>query len=349
MKAARWFGRRDLRVCEVPEPHPGPREVKIEVKWCGICGSDVAEYEKGPMFMPKGPHPVTGKAPPITVGHEFSGVIVEMGEDVAGFEIGDRVVVDPYVTCGKCFWCMKKEGGSLCRYLNIIGFFSDGGFANYVCVPASHVYKIGSLSYDVAALAQPTVLGIHITKRANLTGDETALVVGAGPIGLSIIQAAKALGAQVIATEISSKRKEFARKIGADVVLDPKETDINKYVLELTDGIGADVAFECVGSEQTLKNCLDLARKGGRVVLVGFSDKPIPISVNELIRTKRSVIGTLGYGDEFPEAIKLLQETENVSRELITAKIKLDEIVEKGYEELIKNRDSHVKILVAPV
>jgi (R,R)-butanediol dehydrogenase/meso-butanediol dehydrogenase/diacetyl reductase len=338
MKAARWYGKGDIRICDVPEPQPAKGEVKIEVKWCGICGSDMGIYEKGPIMEVK---------PPVTLGHEFSGDVVEVGEGVEGFEVGDRVVVDPYVTCGECFWCKKGEGGSLCNQLNIIGYLSDGGFARYACVPARQTYKIGSLSYDVAALTQPTVLGVHITKRANLKKGETALIMGAGPVGIANIQAAKALGAKVIAVEICRTRREFAKKMGADLVLDPQEVNVSKEVLKHTT-LGVDVAFECVGKEATMKTCFELTRKGGRVVAVGFSDASFPITVNELIKAKQSIIGTLGYGDEFAWAIKILQETEEKARELITAKIKLEEIVDKGFKELINNRDKHIKILVSP-
>jgi (R,R)-butanediol dehydrogenase/meso-butanediol dehydrogenase/diacetyl reductase len=339
MKAARWYGKKDIRICEVSEPKPQQGEVKIEVKWCGICGSDIGMYEKGPIMHVE---------PPVTVGHEFSGNIVELGDNVSDLEIGERVVVDPYVTCGKCFWCKKKEGGSLCKQLNIIGYLRDGGFAKYVVVPKKQVHKIGTLSYEVAALTQPTVLGVHMTKRAYLKSNETALIIGAGPVGLANIQAAKVLGARVIAVELSNLRKEFAKKLGADIILDPKEVNISDEILKLTDGIGVDVAFECVGSEPTMKTCFEMTRKGGRIIAIGFSEKLFPVTVNELIKAKQSIIGILGYGDEFPQTIKILQATEEKARSLITAKINLTEIIEKGYNELLRNKDKHIKILVSP-
>jgi (R,R)-butanediol dehydrogenase/meso-butanediol dehydrogenase/diacetyl reductase len=340
MKAARWYGQGDLRICEVREPQPAEGEVKIEVKWCGICGSDMEMYEKGPII------PVEA---PLTVGHEFSGEVVEIGEGVSGFVGGERVVVDPYVTCGRCFWCKNKEGGSLCRELSVIGYTSDGGFAKYVSVPAKQVHKIGRLSYEVAALTQPTVLGVHIAKRARLKSDENALVIGAGPVGLATIQAAKALGARVISVDLSGMRREFARKMGADLVLNPKVSDVREEVLKQTEGIGVDVAFECVGREATMETAVELTRRGGRIVAVGFSGNPFPLTVNQLITAKQSIIGMLGYEDEFSQAISILEETEERTRELITAKIELDEIIEKGYNELINNKDKHIKILVSPV
>lgn len=348
MRAARWYGRGDVRICDVPEPQVIPGHVKIEVKWCGICGSDVAEYLKGPMFMPAGVHPVTGCAPPITVGHEFSGVIVELGDDVSNFAVGDRVVVDPYAICGECFWCRRKEGGSLCERLNIIGFFSDGGFAKYVVVPGKQAYHIGDLSFDVAALTQLTVLGVHITRSAMLKAGETALIIGAGPIGLANLQAGKNIGAKVIIAELSEARRRVAREFKADMVLDPRKDDIAEAVLNETEGRGADVALECVGNESTMHTCFELTRKGGRIVAIGFSEALFPTKVNDLIKTKRKVIGTLGYGDEFGATVELLQKTEHTAREMITARIQLEDIVDKGYEELVEHKDKHIKILVKP-
>ncbi len=339
MKAARWYGQGDLRLDDVPEPQPGEGEVKIKVKWCGICGSDIGMFEKGPVM------PVEA---PLTVGHEFSGEIVEVGPGVSGFMGGERVVVDPYVTCGLCFWCKKQEGGSLCRSLRIIGYTCDGGFAKYVSVPAKQVHKIGSLSYEVAALTQATVLGVHLAKRANLKSGETALIIGAGPLGLVTIQAARALGARAISVEISPMKRALAGKLGSDLVLNPQETDVRQAVLRQTEGIGVDVAFECVGHPQTMETAVELTRRGGRIVVVGFSSSPLPITANRLIMANQSIIGSLGYGDEFPQTIKLLDENQESARQLITARIHIDEIVEQGYSELIKNKDAHLKILVSP-
>lgn len=339
MKALCWYGIKDIRLCEVPEPKVKPNEVKIKVKWCGICGSDIEMYLRGPIM------PVN---PPIILGHEFSGEIVEFSKEVTNFSVGERVVVDPYIICGTCFWCRRKEGSSLCQHLNIIGYTTDGGFAKYVCVPEKQVYKIGNLSYDIAALIQPTALGIHMAKRAQLKKEETVLIIGCGPIGIANIQASKAIGCKVIAVEISEARKEVAKKVGADLVLDAKEVNIKEEVLSQTENIGVDVAFECVGKENTMKTCFELTRKGGRIIAIGFSDALFPITVNELIKRKQTIIGTLGYGEEFPKTIKILRANKERARVQITAKITLDEIIDKGYIELIKNKDKHIKILVAP-
>jgi (R,R)-butanediol dehydrogenase/meso-butanediol dehydrogenase/diacetyl reductase len=153
-------------------------------------------------------------------------------------------------------------------------------------------------------------------------------------VGLVTIQAAQALGARVISVEPSNTRRAFARKMGAALVLNPQETDIREEVLRQTDGIGVDAAFDCVGQAQMMKSAIELTRKGGRIIAVGFTDDALPVTINRLITAKQSIIGSLGYGDEFPQTIKMLEETEGSARELITARIPLDEIIEKGYNEL---------------
>ncbi|HWN25987.1 MAG TPA: alcohol dehydrogenase catalytic domain-containing protein, partial [Actinomycetospora sp.] len=250
MKAARYHGRGDIRVEDLPEPHAGPGQVQVAVEWCGICGTDLHEYLDGPIFAPtpQAPHPLTGGAVPITLGHEFAGVVSEIGEGVTGLSEGDRVVVEPYDVCGTCVAC-RSGRYNVCRSLGFIGLDGDqGGFAERAVVDRRWVHPIGNLSTEQGALVEPLAVGYHATKLSGLEAGQTAVVFGAGPIGLVTAAALRAVGAgQVVVVEPADARKAKAPGAGADVVLDPTEEDVPERVRELTGGAGADVTFECAG------------------------------------------------------------------------------------------------------
>jgi len=192
MKALRWYGMGDIRLEEVPEPSPGDGDVKIKVTWCGVCGGDVNSYELGSTTIPtKRPHPRTGKIAPITLGHEFSGDVAEIGKGVRDINVGDKVVIRPTLVCYKCYWC-KKAQYVQCSTLATIGLAADGGFAPYVIVPSDCVYRIpDKLSYEVASFCEPLAVCLHACKRGGLNSGDTAAIIGAGPIGLLTLKQRK--------------------------------------------------------------------------------------------------------------------------------------------------------------
>ncbi|MBF0527698.1 MAG: 2,3-butanediol dehydrogenase [Deltaproteobacteria bacterium] len=350
MKAAVWYGRKDVRVEDWPEPSaPGPTEVKIKVHWCGICGSDLHEYDAGPIFIPaSAPHPLTGIQAPLIMGHEFSGEIVEVGKDVQGWKIGDRVAPDACQYCQACFMCNQNRY-SLCEKLAFTGLMANGAFAEYVNVPSYTLYKLPpEISFDVGAFVEPVAVGIHAIRRGQVLVGDTVAIVGAGTIGQVTLQAAKAAGAsKIIVVEKAKARKEYAQKLGATAVIDPTETNAAAEVRRLTDGAGVDVAFECVGGHQTGALTVDLARTGGRAVLVGIFEKPSEIHFNNLVFYEKEVLGSLAYYGDFKTAIALMADGRIVAEPMITGRIKLDDIVEKGFKELLANREQHIKILVS--
>ena len=351
MKAAVWYGKKDVRVEDVPEPPaPGPEEVKIKVHWCGICGSDLHEYLAGPIFIPvESPHPLTGKTAPLILGHEFSGEVVEAGESVTNVKVGDRVTADACQYCGTCFMC-KQNRYSLCEKLAFTGLMADGAFAKYVNVPAYTLYKLlPEISYEAGALVEPIAVGVHAIRRGHVLVGDTVAIVGAGTIGLVTLQAARAAGAsKVFSLEMARARKEFATKLGATAVVDPSKTDAVEEVRRLTGGLGVDVAIECVGGEKTAPLAIQLTRRGGKTVIVGIFEKPSELHFNELVFNEKEVIGSLAYYGEFATTIALLADGRLVAEPLITGKIKLDDIVEKGFEELVAHKESNIKILVSP-
>ncbi len=351
MKAAVWYGKKDVRVENVPEPPaPGPKEVKIKVHWCGICGSDLHEYDAGPIFIPaNAPHPLTGAQAPLILGHEFSGEVVQTGSAVDNVQVGDRVTADACQYCGECYMC-KQNRYSLCSTLAFTGLMANGAFAEYVNVPAYTLFKIPpEMPFDAAAFVEPVAVGVHAIRRGHVLQGDTVAIVGAGTIGLVTLQSAKAAGARkVIVLEMAKARKEYATKLGATAVIDPTETDPIADVRRLTGGLGVDVAFECVGGSKTGALAVDLTRIGGRTVLVGIFEKPSEIHFNNLVFFEKEILGSLAYYGEFATAIALMADGRIIAEPLITARIKLDDIVENGFKELLANREKHIKILVSP-
>jgi (R,R)-butanediol dehydrogenase/meso-butanediol dehydrogenase/diacetyl reductase len=350
VKAAVWYGRKDVRIENIPEPPaPGPGEVKIKVHKTGICGSDLHEYDAGPIFIPTtAPHPLTGRKAPLTLGHEFCGEIVEVGKDVKKYKVGDIVAPDAAQHCGECYMC-KVNRYSLCEKLAFTGLMADGAFAEYVNVPAYTCFKLlPELSSEAGALIEPIAVGIHAIRQGKVLQGDNVAVVGAGTIGLVTIQAARAAGAsKVFSIEVAKARKEFAKGLGA-IVLDPTETDVAAEVKEQTNGEGVNVAIECIGKAATVNTCIQCVRRGGKVVIVGIFEKPGEINYNDLVFEEKELVGSLAYCGEFEAAIALLKDGRIKAEPLITGRIKLDDIIEKGFEELLKNRESNVKILVSP-
>ncbi|QYY42158.1 2,3-butanediol dehydrogenase [Aneurinibacillus thermoaerophilus] len=349
MKAARWYGVKDVRVEEIPEQQVKPGMVKIRVEWCGICGTDLHEYLAGPIFLPsKEPHPLTNEKVPLVLGHEFAGEIVEIGESVTKFKVGDRVAVEPILNCGECGAC-RSGIYNLCEKLGFHGLAGGGGgFSEYTVVKENMVHKLpDQMSYEQGAMVEPAAVAVHAIRQSKLQVGDKVAVFGAGPIGLLTIQAAKAAGAsQIIAVELSEERREFAQKVGADIVLDPKSVDVVKEIQTLTNG-GVDVSFEVAGVERVLNQAIESAKFDGQIIIVSVWEKAATILPNSLVLKEREMKGILGYRDIFPEVIQLIANGSIKAEELITKKINIDHIIEEGFETLVKEK-SHVKILVSP-
>ncbi|MEQ8199931.1 MAG: 2,3-butanediol dehydrogenase [Syntrophomonadaceae bacterium] len=351
MKAAVWYAQKDVRIVEVPEPpRPSKGWVKIKVAWCGICGSDLHEYLAGPIFIPVGePHPLTGGTAPITLGHEFSGTIVEVGEGVTNWKAGDKVAPDACQVCWECYSC-KRMDYPCCEKLAFTGLHTDGAFTEYVNVPAYTLYKIpDDMPFEIAAVVEPLAVGMHAVRRAPILAGDNVVILGGGTIGLSTLQCAKAAGAaKVIVVEMAKARKEYAKKLGAYAVLDPTKDDVAAEVKKLTAGIGADVAIECVGSNQTVPVALASIRPRGIVVTAGVFEKDTPIQFNSVTFPEKEIKGSLAYNGEFATVISMLGDGRLDANTMITGKIKLDDIITKGFQELINNKDKNIKIIVSP-
>lgn len=352
MKAALWYAKNDIRVEEVSDPIVTKGTVKIKVKWCGICGSDLHEYLAGPIFIPVGqPHPLSKNQAPVILGHEFSGEVIEIGEGVTHLQVGDRVAVEPIVACGQCAAC--KEGKyNLCTSLGFHGLCgSGGGFAEYTVFPAEFVHKLpDTLSYEKAALVEPMAVALHSLRVCNFTICQTAVVLGAGPIGLATIECLKAAGAKfIIALQRKSIRQEYAKRSGADIVLDPTDPNVVEEIRKLTGGMGADVSFETTGAKIGFELGIQGIKFDGIMVVTSIWEGDVSFNPNLLVFGEKRIIGTLAYRHEFPATIALMSDNRIQAEGYITKRIHLDDIEKEGFGALTgPEKKQHVKILVTP-
>ncbi|MEV4990341.1 2,3-butanediol dehydrogenase [Pseudarthrobacter sp. LMD1-1-1.1] len=351
MKAARFHARKDIRIEDIPEPELRAGAVKIDVAWCGICGTDLHEFLEGPIFCPAPghPHPLSHEESPVTLGHEFSGTVAEVGEGVEGLDVGDNVVVEPYFVDGTCDMC---QAGSyhLCRQMGFIGLSGGGGgLSEKIVVDQRWVHPIGDIPLDEAALIEPLSVAHHAVARSGVKAGDTALVGGSGPIGLLTAAVLKGMGVTTIISELTQARKEKATSSGvADHVLDPSKEDVPARVRELTEGAGADAAFECAGVNAVLDTMLDAVRPGAVVVNVSIWGAPATVDMQKIVLKEIDLRGTIAYVRDHPAVIRMVQEGKVDLKPFITGRIALEDLVEQGFDTLINHKDTAVKVLVHP-
>ncbi|MEW1950888.1 2,3-butanediol dehydrogenase [Pseudarthrobacter sp902506025] len=351
MKAARFHARKDIRIEDIPEPELRAGAVKIDVAWCGICGTDLHEFLEGPIFCPAPghPHPLSHEESPVTLGHEFSGAVAEVGEGVEGLEVGDNVVVEPYFVDGTCDMCLAGSY-HLCRQMGFIGLSGGGGgLSEKIVVDQRWVHPIGNIPLDEAALIEPLSVAHHAVARSGVKAGDTALVGGSGPIGLLTAAVLKGMGVTTIISELTQARKEKATSSGvADHVLDPSKEDVPARVRELTEGAGADVAFECAGVNAVLDTMLDAVRPGAVVVNVSIWGAPATVDMQKIVLKEIDLRGTIAYVRDHPAVIRMVQEGKVDLKPFITGRIALEDLVEQGFDTLINHKDTAVKVLVHP-
>ncbi|WP_027701516.1 2,3-butanediol dehydrogenase [Metaclostridioides mangenotii] len=352
MKAALWYNKNDIRVEEIDEPKVTKGNVKIKVKWCGICGSDLHEYLGGPIFIPVDqPHALSKNQAPVVLGHEFSGEVVEIGEGVTNFKAGDRVVVEPMVVCGECPACLEGKY-NLCSSLGFHGLCgSGGGLAEYTVFPEEYIHKLpDSMTYEQGALIEPMAVALHSIRIANFNVGDTAIVLGSGPIGLATIECLKAAGAKlVVVLQRKSIRQEYAKRAGADVVLDPNVVDIAEEVKKLTGGVGVDFAFETTGAKIGFDTGLNSLKYNGTMIITSIWEGDVSFNPNQLVFTEKKIVGTLAYRHEFPATVALMDDGRIKADGYITKKVYLDDIVAEGFGTLTgPDKKKQVKIIVTP-
>lgn len=356
MLAARYHGREDIRVEDIDGSGVGASQVRIDIDSCGICGSDLHEYTVGPIFVPEDePHPISRETAPIRMGHEFSGLVSEVGDSVTDLEPGDAVAINPILYCGNCRQC--HEGNyHICDSIGFLGLSGgNGGFAESAVLDAEHaVPLVDDVPVEHGALVEPLAVGLHAVRRSRLQAGDAVAVFGSGPIGLAVIQCARAAGAGTIfVSEPRDARRERAADCGADELVDPSATDAVEHVTSNTDG-GADVAFEVAGVEASFNDAVESTVPSGKTTIVSIWEEEVNTHLNTLVLGERTVTGTLAYlggpraDEEYGMVIDMLADGRLDPEPFITGRIGLEEIVDDGFERLIDPESDHVKILVKP-
>jgi (R,R)-butanediol dehydrogenase/meso-butanediol dehydrogenase/diacetyl reductase len=352
MYAARYYGRRDIRVEDVPDPRPAAADdVLVEVAWCGICGTDLHEYAVGPIVTPREAHPLTGATLPQTLGHEFSGRVVEVGADVTDVAVGDRVAIMPAIVCGRCHYC-RRGLGHLCVRFACTGLSaSTGGLSQYAVVKEYQVARVpDELTDQAAAVVEPGAVAAHGVDLGRPQGGDTVLVTGAGPVGVLSALYADAVGAgTVIIAEPNPHRLAFARRLDIGPVLDPTEDGFTDALASLTGGIGVDLAIECSGTAPGLSSCLTQARRQGAVVQTGLHTRPVAVDMMALSEKEISLLGSWCYRlTDWPRIIRLAAAGKYPLEKAITARIDLPDVVKAGFDVLVDPAGDQLKVLVSP-
>jgi len=319
-----------------PVPKIGPGDLLLKVAACGVCGTDIHIFH--------GEHFVQF---PVVPGHEYSGEVVEAGAEVSHIKVGDRVTVDPNITCGVCHFC-RRGHIHLCENLTALGVNMDGGFAEYPLVPAKQAYKLpGELPLEQAALVEPLACCVHGIDLAEVSVGDDVLIIGAGPIGLIMMQLARLAGARrVLVSEPYESRRNLASRLGADVVIDPANQDVREEVLKETE-VGADVVIECVGSPKTSEQAPSLAKRGGMILLFGVTSpdleariKPYDIFLREL-----TIRGSFINPFTHARAVGLLAAGKVQVEALISHRLRLDDF---GKALSLAGTPEAAKILIEP-
>lgn len=322
-------------------PPCGEGEVLVAMRRVGVCGSDVHFWKDGRIGT------AVIKFPRI-LGHETAGVVAEVGKGVTSVNVGDRVVIEPGLFCGKCRYCVNGRY-NLCVESKFMGSPSlEGAFREYVAHPAHLTYRIPEgLSYEAAVLAEPLNLALYTFRRIGMTPGSTALIIGAGTIGLTTLLMFRACGAHhLFITDIRPDRLAIARELGADAAINSKDTDVRKAVHELTDGMGVDFAVECSGAPQGLLDAVNGCRRGGAVATVGmFHPGEFSFSFLELLRRETDIRPIFRYAKSYQDTLAMLGAGLIKPERLVTHHFPLERSVE-AFELAEVGRDGAIKVMV---
>ncbi|MCX7795359.1 MAG: zinc-dependent alcohol dehydrogenase family protein [bacterium] len=336
MLAGVFEGEGKLSIKEVPDPKiTKPDEVLVKVELAGICGTDVHILE-----VPPG-HPATAGT---ILGHEYVGTVIDKGVDVKTVNIGDRVVVDPNLTCGICRYC-RRGLPNMCENFTTLGIYLNGGFAPYNVAPAKALYKISKdVPLERSALAEPLSCVANAIRKINLQVGDNVVLIGAGPMGLLFLLMIKAQGVgKTIVIEPTPFRAKIAKDLGADIVLNPKEVKIKEAIMDLTE-LGADIVIDAVGSQ--FATALDLVKRNGTVLLFGMNENALPqIKQFSITRYELKILGSYISWFSFPQTVAILESGNVPVEKLVTHKLPLEKLQE-GIE--IMKRGEGIKILINP-
>jgi len=336
MKAAVLRGAGEIRTENVADPVLEAHGIIIKVEACGICGSDLHVYKQ------------SGKEGTI-FGHEFSGVVAQVGDKVTGISPGERVTAVGFRPCGKCFWCRQGKSHR-CSDMALLGYEFPGAMAEYVAIPFAsvgrNVFRLPEeLSFEDGASVEPLSISLFSVRRAQPGEKDTAAVLGAGVIGLNAIQVLKVMGVpRVLATGRRPVRLEAAKSCGADVVVDAVKEDVLQAIMKATSGMGVNLTVECAGTQETFEQSIEITRGGGKVILVGVYEQPLSWDPLKAMGKNLTLIGCLG--GNFPASIELIRSGKANTRPFITHRFPLDRAAEAFHVQL-RGQDA-IKVMIKP-
>ncbi|NTZ19372.1 NAD(P)-dependent alcohol dehydrogenase [Paenibacillus sp. JMULE4] len=343
MKAAVLVKPGKIEIQEWDIPIPSKDEALVRIKAVGLCGSDVHYYEHGKI----GPY-VVGK--PMILGHEAAGEIVSLGSDVRHLTVGQRVTIEPGVTCGRCHHC-KSGHYNLCPKVEFLATPPyDGAFCEYIAIRADFLYPVPDhMSYERAALIEPFSVGLHAVRRGRLKPGETVVIMGMGPIGILALAAAKAAGAKrIIGVDLEPFRLERALQMGATDVVHLRKEDATEAINRITHEQKADLAIETAGNGKAAQAALRSVRRGGRVVLVGLpQESETPLSIPYIVDNEIDIYGVFRYCNTYPTGVALLADDDIDLGPVITDYMTLEQTA-AAFEKAIKEKNSTLKIIICP-
>jgi (R,R)-butanediol dehydrogenase/meso-butanediol dehydrogenase/diacetyl reductase len=351
MQAIVYHDNKDIRLEDVPEPVPGPGEVKLRITGTSICATDIEEWQFGPLWIQHGsPNPLTGKQTPLVIGHETSGRVAELGDGVDNVSVGDRVAVNTVLICGTCFWCMRGQQ-AVCPNMAVAGFMADGGLAEFMVWPADHLVPLPDSISDVEApLLEPATVAVHGVRRSGVKPGDKVAIIGCGTVGLLTLQAFKAAGARVIAVDVREQSLDLAKQLGADEVVNSRnEQAAATRLLELTGGIGSDVVVETAGAKETPRMAIEWTRRGGTALLIGiYSTKP-EIDFNSIVGTEKTVIGSVATSPgDLEIAVDLVARGKINVKPLISEVVPLSRAIEDGFNRMLDPNKEVFRIVIQP-
>ena len=322
---------------QIDIPAPGKGEVLVKIKRIGVCGSDIHVWH--------GTHPFTSY--PVTQGHEVSAQVVECGEGVTAFSEGQKVTIEPQVYCGKCYPCTHGKY-NLCENLKVMGFQTTGTASEYFAVDASKVTPLPDhMTYDEGAMIEPLAVTVHAAKRFPEIKGAKAVILGAGPIGILLAQSCKALGAEkVMITDVSDYRLQLAKNVGADFAVNTREKDFGEALVECLGPDKADVIYDCAGTDITMGQAIQYARKGSTIILVAVFGKPATVDLAVLNDHELDLNTSMMYRHEdYVDAIRFVSEGRILLKPLMSRHFAFEDYP-AAYEYIDDNREKTMKVLI---
>lgn len=324
----------EIELLDMPEPAVKDGEALLKIKYCGICGSDIATY--------------TGNQPfasyPRIPGHEFSAEIVDIEDNDLGLKAGMIVTANPYFNCGHCYPCSKGKV-NCCESNETMGVQRDGSFAEYITMPIERIVNGRGLSAQTLALIEPFSIGYHAINRGNIKNKDNVLVIGAGPIGIFAMLSAKLAGAKVTIVDMLKERLDLAKSMGADQIVNVSQKTLAKEVEKLTNGNGMDACVEAVGHANTFLQCIENAAFGGKIILIGNGKTETKFNHSILLKKELDVYGSRNSLYDFKPLIDKVK-TNNLDIEKIITHIYAKEDVLQAFKELNNNDGSMAKVLI---